>query len=119
MEELAHKMTLDEVAYCGLRDSGATIQKASDTIGKSLSTGKRIEKRRKTLSLTTPDMVNSATRSIKKMASGKPVNGIEPTSAVVLQACKEVTDRSHPKVTQSLSISCDISPIDLEKYRRG
>ena len=108
-------LTPQEIAFKGLRESGATIDTASKKIGKSLATGKRMEKKRKLLTLTDGISVNSAIRTIKKFSKGQAVNGIEPNANTVLMSAKEFTDRAFPKV--SLSISANIAdPVDLSRF---
>ena len=112
---------LEEIAFNGVRETGASVETAAKTIGRSYSTGKRMESRRKVLSLTEPRAVNSAVRTIKKLAAGKAVtkDGLEPPPSVTLAAAKEITDRAEPKVTmnQNLNLNVPISPVDLSKYK--
>ena len=117
-EETATKgmgLTDKQTAYVLLREAGAGRQKARNIMGYCDKQAGRREKKVRKLSLTNPTLHNSAVRTIKKLSQGKAVNGVEPNANTVLLAAKEITDRTSPKV--SLSISANIAdPVDLSGF---
>ena len=110
-----------EKAFNYLRETGETIKDAAETIGKSKSTGQRIANKTKVLQLSAPSTINSAVRTIKNMAAGRPARSGQdaPPPSVTLAAAKEITDRAEPKVNlnQNLNLNVSISPVDLSKYK--
>ena len=113
------ELTREEKAFGLMRETGETIKDSAKTVGRSRSTGQRMEKKVKQLTLAAPSSVNTAIRSLKKIAAGKAVNGVEPNAQTIVAACKEFTDRAEPKVTmnQNLNLNVSISPVDLSKYK--
>ncbi len=115
------EMTASEKAFDYLIETGETVKTAAATIGKSESTGTRLVKKIKQLSLAEPRAVNTAIRSLKKIAAGKSVtkDGVEPNAQTIVAACKEFTDRAEPKVNlnKNLNVNVSISPVDLSKYK--
>ena len=75
-------------------------------------------------SLTHPKRVKKASKVYDLALSGKPLtpNTEEvPSNHQILAVAKDILDRQEPKVTrnESVSISVDLTPVDLEKYRRA
>ena len=81
----------------------------------------KIQQKYKQHSLTHPKRIKKAAKAYDNVLSGKPVykDGDKPNINQVLTVAKEILDRAEPKIVKSenLSVSIDLSPVDLNKYR--
>jgi hypothetical protein len=126
-----------QAAFALLKETGLTNTDAAKVLGYSNGTARVISSKINKLSLTHPKMVKSAARVIKDVLDLKPIeiertsvtksgqvveytDNIYPTHTNALTAAAMVYDRVEPaiKQTANLNINCDISPVDLEAYRR-
>lgn len=126
-----------QAAMAMLIDNGVSTLDAGKAVGYKGNTPYNIKTKINKLSLTHPKMVKSAARVIKDVLDLKPIeiertsvtktgqvveytDNIYPTHTNALTAAAMVYDRVEPaiKQTANLNINCDISPVDLEAYRR-
>jgi hypothetical protein len=79
----------------------------------------------KTLTLTRPEMVESAHKVIKDTLDAKVIirgdDKIIPTYSNRLQAAAMVLDRAEPiiKINQNLNVNTELALVDLERYRNS
>ena len=106
----------------GLSVSDArTLVKPDKTVGRDADY--KLMQKFKQWSLTNPKRVQKASKVYDNALNGKPLtkNTDEiPSNHQILAVAKDILDRQEPKTTrnESVSISVDLTPVDLERYRR-
>jgi hypothetical protein len=73
-------------------------------------------------SLTHPKRVKKASKVYDNCLAGKPLTPNSediPSNSQVLAVAKDILERQEPKVTrtENLSVSVDLTPVDLDRYR--
>lgn len=108
--------------YVTLRQQGVNQCAAAEMVGYNKSYSPRLEKKyTKYLISGDTKLLRLAKSAVKNIVQGQPFGAIDKVKdSTALQAAQMVYDRNDPvvKINQNLNINCDISPVDLEAYRR-
>jgi hypothetical protein len=110
----------------GLMDKGLSIKDArtlaqpNKTVGDNAN--HKMVAKYKQWSMTHPKRIKKAVKVYDNALSGNkltPNSTDKPSNSQVLAVAREILDRQEPKVTinQNLSVSVDLTPVDLERYR--
>ena len=110
-----------------LLDKGLDIKDARTLVKPDKKVGRdadyKLMQKFKQWSLTNPKRVQKASKVYDNALNGKPLtkNTDEiPSNHQILSVAKDILDRQEPKTTrqENVSISVDLTPVDLERYRR-
>jgi hypothetical protein len=110
----------------GLMDKGLSLSDARTLVKPTQTAGKqadyKMQAKYKQWSMTHPKRIKKAVKVYDNALSGNkltPNSTDNPSNSQVLAVAREILDRQEPKVTinQNLSVSVDLTPVDLERYR--
>lgn len=110
-----------QAAMAILVENGLSTEDAGKALGYTKGTAYVVKTKLNKLSLKHPKMVKSAASVVKNILSGQPFGAVDKIKdSTALQAAQMVYDRVEPAIRQTanLNLNCDISPVDLEAYRR-